>query len=185
MNVTSGGGHDEDEQVPTDGELEAAQAGFDGQGMSPLDPRQLSVLRIRAAIAFAMVLAAAAAIDIGFSEQLAIPRFYIVGAIALIALAGVLALPNRRFRAWAWREDEDELHIRSGMLFQQLTVVPFGRVQHIDIAQGPIERSHGLATLILHTAGTRGASVPLPGLARDLAEQLRDRIRAKIRQDLV
>ena len=64
------------------------------------------------------------------------------------------------------------------------TVVPFGRVQHIDVAQGPIERSFGLATLILHTAGTRGASVPLPGLLFDEAERMRDRIRVKIRQDL-
>ena len=185
MNVTSGDSHEEDEQVPTDGELEAAQSGIDGEGMSPLDPRQLSVLRIRTAIACAVVLAAALAVFLGLSEGIAIPRFHIVGAIALIAIAGMLVLPARRFRAWAWREDEDELHIRSGMLFRRLTVVPFGRVQHIDIAQGPIERSHGLATLILHTAGTRGASVPLPGLARDLAERMRDRIRAKIRQDLV
>ena len=185
MNVTTGAGHEEDEQVPTDGEIVKAGAGFEGEGMSPLDPRQLNVLRIRAGIAFAVVLVAASAVDMSLADELAIPRFHIVGAAALIALAGILALPARRFRAWAWREDEDELHIRSGVLFRRLTVVPFGRVQHIDIAQGPIERSHGLATLILHTAGTRGAAVPLPGLARDLAEAMRDRIRAKIRQDLV
>jgi hypothetical protein len=65
------------------------------------------------------------------------------------------------------------------------TVVPFGRVQHIDTTQGPIERRLGLATLILHTAGTRSAAVSLPGLREADAEQMRDRIRAKIRQDLV
>ena len=62
--------------------------------------------------------------------------------------------------------------------------MPFARVQHIDLAQGPIERRYGLARLILHTAGTRGASIPLPGLAREEAEAMRDRIRAKIREDL-
>ena len=94
-------------------------------------------------------------------------------------------LPRRRYRAWGYREGEDELHVRRGLLVRVRTIVPFGRVQHIDVAQGPIERRFGLATLILHTAGTRGASVPLPGLPHGEAERMRDRIRAKIRQDLV
>jgi len=63
--------------------------------------------------------------------------------------------------------------------------VPFGRVQHIDLAQGPLERAFGLATLVLNTAGTRGAAVKLPGLAQADAEEMRDHIRGKIRQDLL
>ena len=56
------------------------------------------------------------------------------------------------------------------------TVVPFGRVQHIDVSEGPVERRFRLATLILHTAGTRSAAVSLPGLTREEAESMRDRI---------
>ncbi len=63
--------------------------------------------------------------------------------------------------------------------------MPFGRVQHIDVAQGPIERQFGVARLILHTAGTRSSAVGLPGLDTGEAGRIRDVIRSRIRQDLV
>ena len=152
-------------------------------GMTPLHPDQLQVMRIRAAIA-TLVLAAAAAVAgwtlLGDGLAAAAP----VAVLLLGAFAAIVLAP-RRYRAWGYAEGEDELAISRGLWVRRRTVVPFGRVQHIDVAQGPIERRFGLATLILHTAGTRGAAVPLPGLKQDRAEKMRDRIRAKIRQDLV
>jgi membrane protein YdbS with pleckstrin-like domain len=62
--------------------------------------------------------------------------------------------------------------------------VPFGRVQHIDVTQGPLERRFGLGTLVLHTAGTRSGAVGLPGLLFEEAGQIRDHIRLKIREDI-
>ena len=94
-------------------------------------------------------------------------------------------LPGRRYRAWGFEEGEDELAVKHGLMVRKLTVVPFGRVQHIDVAQGPLQRMLGLATLVLNTAGTRGAAVRLPGLLHAQAETMRDHIRAKIRQDLM
>jgi hypothetical protein len=64
-------------------------------------------------------------------------------------------------------------------------VVPFGRVQHIDVVQGPLQRRFGVGSLVLHTAGTRSAAVLLPGLAAAEAERMRDHIRGKIREDMV
>jgi membrane protein YdbS with pleckstrin-like domain len=151
--------------------------------MNPLHPSHLSVLRIRGLILLVPLLVAATAIGFGLRE-VGVPVGLVPGLAALAGLALLLVLPARRHRAWAWREDEDELHVAHGLLIRTHTIVPFGRVQHIDIAQGPIERPFGLATLILHTAGTRGAAVPLPGLPRDQAEAMRDRIRGKIRQEL-
>ena len=155
-----------------------------GEPMLALDPAQRQVLRVRALIAVVVLLAAALVVDLGPLRDLEVPSGLLPGIVGLLGLAALLVLPGRRYRAWGYREDEDELQVRSGMLFRLHTIVPFGRVQHIDIAQGPVERAFGVATLILHTAGTRGASVPLPGLARDRAEAMRDRIRGKIRQEL-
>ena len=62
-------------------------------------------------------------------------------------------------------------------------MVPFGRVQHIDVHQGPIERAYGLATLVLHTAGTHNASVALPGLGHDDALAMREDIRAHVKRE--
>ncbi len=152
--------------------------------MQALHPAQKSVLRIRALIVVLPLLAMSLALDFGPLRELNLPGGLAPGIVALLGLAALMILPGRRYRAWGYREDEDELHVRSGMLFRLHTIVPFGRVQHIDIAQGPIERAFGLATLILHTAGTRGSSVPLPGIERGQAEAMRDRIRGKIRQEL-
>ena len=69
-----------------------------------------------------------------------------------------LILPRRRYRRWAYREGGEELEIRRGMIVRVRTIVPFGRVQHIDVAQGPVQRRFGLATLVLHTAGTQSAA---------------------------
>ena len=154
------------------------------RAMTPLHPNQIWVLRIRAAIFSLFPIFAFWTLDQSLPPDVPIAPGLIPAVVALLALAALILLPQRRWRAWGYREEEDELHIRHGLLTRIRTVVPFGRVQHIDVAQGPIERSFGLATLILHTAGTRGASVPLPGLLFDEAERMRDRIRVKIRQDL-
>lgn len=152
--------------------------------MKPLDTRQIWVLRIRLAIALAFLLGIAFSIDSGIRRQSAELAGVLPALVFLFGLAALILLPRRRYRAWGYVEREDELHIRHGLLVRVQTAVPFARVQHIDVAQGPIERRFGLARLILHTAGTRGASIPLPGLVHEEAERMRDRIRAKIRQDV-
>ncbi len=161
----------------------------DGVGQSPemrpLHPDQIWVLRIRFLILGLFLLVAALLIDFGLLPETEVPAGLLTGATALIGLAGLIVLPGRRYRAWGYREEEDELHIRHGVWIRVRTAVPFGRVQHIDVAQGPIERRFGLARLILHTAGTRSAQLPLPGLTQSEAEKMRDRIRARIRLDLL
>ena len=59
-------------------------------------------------------------------------------------------------------------------MWRQVTSVPRSRVQHIDVAQGPLIRRFELAQLIIHTAGTEHATVELNGLAHDVALRLRD-----------
>ena len=157
----------------------------DEGGMTPIHPDQVWVLRIRFAIFAAVLIVVALVVDLGPLRETPLPAGLVSGGVALLALAALAWLPRRRWRAWGYREGEDELHVRHGLMVRTRTVVPFGRVQHIDVAQGPVERRFGLATLILHTAGTRGASVPLPGLPHAEAERLRDRIRVKIRQELM
>lgn len=157
--------------------------------MTPLEPRQLILLRIRFLIGALTLLAIIVFGELWLARQPWRPAFLSPGLASGIAAAVLLVLgfplPGRRYRAWAYDQREDELIVKHGNLIRQLTVVPFGRVQHIDIAAGPLQRALGLATLVLNTAGTRGAAVKLPGLRPDTAEAIRDHIRGKIRQDLV
>ncbi len=156
--------------------------------MTPLEPRQLTLLRIRFLIAAMILIALIVFGELWLARQLWKPVWlspWLVTGIAVpVLIAAAFLLPLRRYRAWGYEQREDELIVKHGLMVRQLTVVPFGRVQHIDIERGPLQRALGLATLVLNTAGTRGAAVRLPGLRPDTAEEMRDHIRGKIRQDL-
>lgn len=101
--------------------------------------------------------------------------------------AGVLALlvlltwwwqrwPAIEYRFASYRVDPDGLEIRRGVYFRAVTTVPRSRVQHTDVSQGPLQRSYGLATLVVHTAGTDNAEVELPGLPHETALRIRDHL---------
>jgi uncharacterized protein len=97
-------------------------------------------------------------------------------AAAAIAL-GAISWPfvDRRFRSWGYAEREDDLLVRRGVMFARLSVVPYGRMQFIDVTAGPLERTFGLATVRLHTAAA-ATDARLPGLEREEAARLRDRL---------
>lgn len=101
------------------------------------------------------------------------------GLLAGVALAAWRGL--RRHRHFGWLLDEDGLAVRRGRMWQSETRVPATRVQHLDIRRGPIERGRGLATLVVHTAGTRLSSVTVPHMDAAEAERLRDALSRQIR----
>lgn len=106
------------------------------------------------------------------------------GACAAIAVALAGAwLGLKQFRYVAWKLDEDGIAIRRGRMYQRETRVPATRVQHLDIKRGPLQRRRGLATLIVHTAGTRHSAVTFPHLDADDAERLRDVLGKQIDRD--
>lgn len=102
-------------------------------------------------------------------------------AFGLAALAAPLAgaalgwwQGGHAWRHTTFRLDADGLHLRRGRWWQTQVLVPRSRVQHMDVQRGPIERPLGLATLIVHTAGTRLNAVQVKGLALEDAERMRD-----------
>jgi membrane protein YdbS with pleckstrin-like domain len=105
------------------------------------------------------------------------------GFIAAVAMAGGLAalgmllgalLGRKRSRRVRWRLDDIGLTVRRGLIWHSELLVPRSRVQHLDLERGPIERSAGLATLIVHTAGTRMHALRQSGFADADAVALRD-----------
>ena len=81
----------------------------------------------------------------------------------------------RRWRSWGYAERDTDLLIRRGVLFRRFTVVPYGRMQFVDVTQGPIDRLLGLATVRLHTAAAASDAV-IPLLSTRDADRLRDRL---------
>lgn len=145
--------------------------------LKPLDPAYVSVIRISAAIFAAIPLIGALVLE---TAQLTATGMFIT-PVALVAAWAVLVVPGRRFARWHYALGEDRLRIVRGYLFYSDTVVPLGRIQHIDVHQGPIMRRYGLATLTVHTAGNHNASVSLPGLLHEDAVEMREAIREYIK----
>ncbi|HMG29742.1 MAG TPA: PH domain-containing protein [Jiangellaceae bacterium] len=97
--------------------------------------------------------------------------------LGAVAVGWGLWLIDRNWRAWGYAEREDDLLVTHGVLFRKLTVVPYGRMQFVDVQSGPLERRLGLATVQLHTASP-ASDARIPGLPPDEAARLRDRLAA-------
>ena len=125
----------------------------------------------------------AAAIGVTLAQLLDQSR--LVGGLAGVALGLALGfwLGSRQFRHVAWRLDDDGLAIRRGRMWHRETRVPATRVQHLDLNRGPWQRRRHLATLVVHTAGTRHSAVTVPHLDADDAQRLRDVLGRQIDRD--
>ena len=102
----------------------------------------------------------------------------VAAAVATAALTGLLLVAvQRRFAAWGYLEREDDLLVRRGVLVRRTSVVPYGRMQYVDVTAGPLDRRMGLATVTLHTAAA-ATDASVPGLLAPEAARLRDRLAA-------
>lgn len=149
--------------------------------LTPLAEGYRTVLRVQLIFLWLPILIGAAVLLKAF-DQLPF-RGALIGALAGLALFTILFLPARRFQRWGYQLRKDRLRVVRGYWFHVDTIVPFVRVQHIDVSQGPVERLCNVATLTIHTAGTHNSVVHLPGLEPELAAAMRDAIRARIRSD--
>jgi len=95
----------------------------------------------------------------------------VVGALTL----WWAALVPRQVRALGYAEREADLLIRRGVMFRTLVVVPYGRMQFVDVQAGPLARRCGIAQVQLHTASP-GTDASIPGLPPEEAARLRDRL---------
>ena len=88
-----------------------------------------------------------------------------------------LAFAVLRYQSWRYEVRDDSLFLDRGVLTRVRTVVPYVRVQHVDVSRGPLERTLGLASVVVYTAGSRGADVTIPGLEPERAEDLQARLK--------
>lgn len=155
----------------------------DDDELTKLHPNYSHALRVHTTLSSIPFLVGALVLEGAFRGEGLFPSGIIAGPVLLIALALIIRIPMTRYNARGYQISADRLRVVRGLMFRSDTVVPFGRVQHIDVNQGPLERFFGIATLTLHTAGNHNASVSLPGLGEPLARDMREDIRAHIRRE--
>ena len=149
--------------------------------LTPLDPAFMTTSRIATALGLLPFLVGAGVLEFA---QLLTPGSFLVPMLLVYAFVAY-TVPARKYRHWGYDMGMGRLRVVRGYMFYRDTFVPFGRIQHIDVDQGPIDRRYGLATLTVHTAGNHNSTVTLPGLAHADALAMREAIRAAIRQELL
>ena len=155
-----------------------------------LDPRWITVQRVHAAI-FLVIAAAGSLIGVlslwVTSHILALGLFLLpLWLLAIGALGWHLQRwPAIAYRHTSYRVDDDALEIHRGVYWRTITNVPRSRIQHTDVSQGPLERRHGLGTLVVYTAGTQHSQVKLPGLEFSVAQQVRTHLLPRDQGDAV
>jgi len=166
-------------------QMEADKARAYNQGLTPLHPPHQSLLRVSSILTMIPLLIGGGVLDFVLQAEIGLPFGSIIGPLALIAAFVITFLPHRIYRRWGYEMGEEQLRILRGFLWRTDTIVPFNRIQHIDVAQGPLQRMFGLSTLVVHTAGTHNSIVTLPGLATADADAMRDAIKIHIRKDMI
>lgn len=150
--------------------------------LQPVEPAYRNALRARAAIFWVPVFLAALVADNQLLATTPVSSLLPV-LIGAVGLSAIMVAPDRIYRRLGYAIDGRLLRTVRGWLFHTDTVVPFVRVQHIDLTRGPLDKLFGIASLVVHTAGTHNSIVVLPGLSPDRAAEIRDAIRSEIRAD--
>lgn len=103
-------------------------------------------------------------------------RLVWIGAgVLLIALAWSAWVVVRQVTAHAWMEREEDMVVKRGRLFRSMTVVPYGRMQYVEVQSGPLARAFGMARVQLYTASP-GTDASISGVPEAEAARLRDRL---------
>jgi hypothetical protein len=105
------------------------------------------------------------------------PEAVAVATAGLSTTGHALVAVHRRWLAWGYSERQEDLLVRRGVLVRRTSVVPYGRMQYVDVTAGPLDRRLGLARVTLHTAAA-ASDASIPGLPSDEATRLRDRLAA-------
>ena len=144
-----------------------------GNAWRPVSPALARMRRVLVAVVAAPVLVALALLAWLLSLPVAV---WLPLAVVVVVLAAVgWVQVGRNARWWAYAERDEDLYVRHGVMFRRLVVVPYGRMQYVDVQAGPLEQVFRIASVHLHTASP-GTSARIPGLPADEAARLRDRL---------
>jgi membrane protein YdbS with pleckstrin-like domain len=145
-------------------------AGVDFRSVSP---RLVTARLVSGAVAVVVPVVGGAVLALVLS-----PWWWLLAGVPAAIYAATAVVVPRQVRAIGYAERDDDLLVRKGVLFRSLVVVPYGRMQYVDVEAGPLDRRLGIAKVQLHTAAAATDAV-IPGLPPAEAERLRDRLSAR------
>ncbi len=92
----------------------------------------------------------------------------------LVVLVFIIEIMGFKIKGYALREHD--ISYKSGLLFFSMTSVPFNRIQHCEVSQGPLARLFDLGSVKVYTAGGSSSDLSISGLTKENAHKLREHI---------
>ena len=150
----------------------------------PLDRKYFTLMLLRR-IVFSLVLVIALIVFYFSNQDKEIPGFVLILSIIVFFLFVLLYLLLTKvfFKRKKYKIQDTNLSYRKGLLIQNITVVPFSRIQHIEIDEGPFERFFKLSTMSIYTAGDSGKDLKISGLKTEKAQEIKELITAYIKDE--
>ncbi|MGM7666893.1 PH domain-containing protein [Microbacterium sp. A93] len=156
--------------------------GFEDVEWTPVSPKLISAHYVVTAITVGIVTAALAVPLIllltgvwpGYPAWLA----WALPAVMLVWGVVEMILIPRRVRAMGYAEREDDFLFKSGLWFRRVLAVPYGRLQYLDVKEGPVQRRYGIRSLELQTASA-STNATIEGIPVEDSERLRDALMAR------
>jgi hypothetical protein len=147
-----------------------------GAEWSRVSPRLTALRRVLVVVVTSAALAAVVAVGVLAPSARLLAVLVGVAVVALAVWGWWFTALS--VAAWGWVEREQDLVVTRGRLWRRLDVVPYGRMQLVDVTAGPLQRFFGITTVRLHTASP-SSRAHLPGLSPDDASRLREQLTAR------
>ena len=150
------------------------------QEFEGLEGKYKLVMQISAAIVLVLALIGFVIVAYFISDNtpskvlIGVPSIFVVLFIWRLVIV-MLGFPKKGYLL-----REHDVSYRSGLLFYKLTTIPFNRIQHVEVSQNIVEKSFGLASVKVFTAGGSVSDLSIPGLLPDKAHQIESFLLSKV-----
>lgn len=157
---------------------------LDSTDFKPLHPKYFKLMLARR-IVFSLILLIAVFVFYFINKDKEIPNIFFISSIIAVIVFVIINISLTRivFNRKKFVIHETYLGYKNGLLIRQLIVVPFSRIQHIEIDDGPFERYFKLSTLSIYTAGDSGKDLKISGLRKNKAQEIKELITAYIKDE--
>lgn len=148
-------------------------------GLTRVSPKLSPMLLVEAVLGWAFLYVPGIVLGVIFGQW----WIWALAGLAVLGLVVNLVLIPRQAKAVGYLQRESDLVVARGIFVRRVAVVPYGRLQFVDVVSGPLERMFGLAHVQLHTASP-ASDAKIPGLPREEADRLRDALARKGESEL-
>ncbi len=149
--------------------------------LTPVHPKFRRILSIRYSIALILSVLVISTLIHYVSLPLwsyILMIFVALTIFVLLYLEFFEGFPNRKFGI-----RELDIIYQIGFLVKKETVVPFNRIQHIEVTQSLLLRKFDLYSLLIYTAGESSGDLRIAGLDHHTAQKIKSKVLQEIEDE--